>query len=62
MCLDFPLNTSGPLDAALFADDQAVTAKSDDLQLALQILKSVRTTILKFILLKMFQYHQHLRL
>jgi len=45
MYLDLLMNT------VLFADDQAV-GKSDDLQLVLQILKLLRNTILKFLLLK----------
>ena len=39
------------MNTVLFADDQAV-GKSDDLQLVLQILKLLRNTILKFLLLK----------
>jgi len=45
MYLDLLMNT------VLFADEQAV-GKSDDLRLVLQILKFVRGTILKFLLLK----------
>jgi len=45
MYLDLVMNT------VLFADDQAV-GKSDELRLVLQILKIVRSTILKFLLLK----------